>query len=74
MSSQTAPIVVGYDGSPASLTALHWATAEAVRLHARLRVVEVFELVITVRPTPGTVVPLAAVRTAREGGLAALAD
>ncbi|TCO20319.1 nucleotide-binding universal stress UspA family protein [Kribbella steppae] len=74
MSSQTAPIVVGYDGSPASLTALHWATSEAVRLHARLRVVEVFELVITVRPTPGTVVPLEAVRTAREGGLAALAD
>jgi nucleotide-binding universal stress UspA family protein len=74
MSSQTAPIVVGYDGSPASLTALHWATAEAVRLHARLRVVEVFELVIALRPTPGTVVPLAAVRTARERGLAALAD
>ncbi len=74
MSSQPAPIVAGYDGSPASRTALHWAAAEADRLHARLRVVEAFELVIALRPTPGTVVPLAALRTAREHGLTALAD
>jgi nucleotide-binding universal stress UspA family protein len=74
MTSQPGPIVAGYDGSPAGRTALHWAAAEADRLHARLRVVEAFELIIALRPTPGTVVPLAALRTARELGLTALAD
>jgi nucleotide-binding universal stress UspA family protein len=74
MSSQTAPIVVGYDGSQASTAALHWATAEAVREHAPLRIAEVFELVIMDRPSPGMVVPLAALRTARAQGLEALAS
>ena len=74
MSSQPAPIIAGYDGSPASRTAMHWAAAEAHRLHARLRIVEAFELVIALRPTPGAVVPLAALRTAREHGLDALAE
>ncbi|MGW1342670.1 universal stress protein [Kribbella sp. NPDC002412] len=74
MSSQAAPIVAGYDGSPAARAALHWAAAEADRLDSPLRVVEVFELIVALRPTPGTVVPLEALRTAREHGLSALAD
>jgi len=74
MSSQTAPVVVAYDGSQASSAALTWATAEAIREHAPLRIVEVFELVIVDRPSPGKVVPLAALRTVRERGLEALAE
>jgi nucleotide-binding universal stress UspA family protein len=74
MSSQTAPVVVGYDGSQAGTAALEWATAEAVRERAPLRIVEVFELVVVSRPSPGKVVPLAALRTVREHGLEALAD
>lgn len=74
MSSQTAPVVVGYDGSQASSAALQWATAEAVREHAPLRIVEVFELIVAMRPSPGHVVPLAALRTVRERGLEALAE
>ncbi|TCC21597.1 universal stress protein [Kribbella sindirgiensis] len=74
MSSPSAPVVAGYDGSPAGLAALDWATAEAVRLHAPLRIAEVFELVIATRPSPGKVVPLAAVRTLRERGLSAIAE
>ncbi|TCN31170.1 nucleotide-binding universal stress UspA family protein [Kribbella orskensis] len=73
MASQSAPVVVGYDGSPASQTALQWATTEAARLHAPLRIVEAFEVVFT-RPSPGKVIPLAALRTARESGLNVLAD
>jgi nucleotide-binding universal stress UspA family protein len=72
MSSQ--PVVVGYDGSPASQGALQWATTEAVRLHAPLRIVEAFEIVVFTRPSPGKVVPLAGLRSARERGLGALAD
>lgn len=67
-------VVIGYDNSTASLAALQWAAAEADRLHARLRVVQVFEVIIATRPTPGKVVPLAGLRTARERGLSALAD
>jgi len=74
MSSVTAPVAVGYDGSQASTAALRWATAEAVREHAPLRIVEVFEVVVASRPSPGKVVPLDALRTARERGLEALAD
>jgi nucleotide-binding universal stress UspA family protein len=71
MSSQTAPVVVGYDGSQASSAALTWATAEAIREHTSLRIVEVFELVVVDRPSPGKVVPLASLRTVRERGLEA---
>lgn len=74
MSSHTGPVVVGYDGSQASGAALQWAAAEAVREHAPLRIAEVFEVAIVTRPLPGKVVPLAALRTARERGLSALAD
>ncbi|MET9273558.1 universal stress protein [Kribbella sp. NPDC003557] len=74
MTTQPAPIVVGYDGSTGSQSALRWATAEAVRTMAPLRLVEAFELVITARPSPGHVVPLEAVRTARQTGLDAVAE
>lgn len=74
MSSPNAPVVVGYDGSSASQAALRWATAEAIRQYAPLRITEVFEVVVMTRPSPGTVVPLAALRTARERGLEALAE
>ncbi|WP_405059971.1 universal stress protein [Kribbella sp. NBC_01505] len=37
------PVVIGYDGSPGSRAALRWATAEAVRHLAPLRIVEVSE-------------------------------
>jgi len=74
MSTQAAPIVVGYDGSQASTAALNWATAQAVREHAPLRIAEVFELVVMDRPSPGKVVPLAALRNVREHGLTALAE
>jgi nucleotide-binding universal stress UspA family protein len=74
MSSQPAPVVAGYDRSPASLAAVHWAATDAERLHAPLRIAEAFELMIATRPTAGTTVPLAALRPARERGLGALAD
>lgn len=74
MSSQASPVVVGYDGSQTSSAALEWATAEAVREHAPLRIAEVFEVVVMSRPSPGKVVPLAALRTVRERGLEALAE
>jgi len=41
---------------------------------APLRIVEAFELVVYSRPTPGHVVPLDALRTARDNGLSALAE
>jgi len=68
------PVVVGYDRSPASQGALQWATTEAVRLEAPLRIVEAFEIVVFTQPSPGKVVPLAGLRSARERGLSALAD
>ncbi|MET9311828.1 universal stress protein [Kribbella sp. NPDC003505] len=74
MTTQPAPIVVGYDGSTGAQSALRWATAEAVRTMAPLRLVEAFELVIITRPSPGHVVPLEAVRTARQTGLDAVAE
>jgi nucleotide-binding universal stress UspA family protein len=74
MPSHPTRIVVGYDGSPASLDALHWAAAEADRLHAPLRIVEAFDPVIAAGPTKGNVVPLAVVHRARERTLHTLAE
>lgn len=74
MQSHIAPVVVGYDGSPASRTALHWAAIAATGEGVALRVVEVFELVIMSRPSPGTVVPLDALRVARQQGLDAVVE
>ncbi|WP_406047145.1 universal stress protein [Kribbella sp. NBC_00889] len=74
MSTRPAPIVVGYDGSPSSADAVRWATAEATRDMAPLRIGESFELVVYSRPSPGHVVPLDALRTTREKGLSALAE
>lgn len=69
MSTHPTPVVVGYDGSPGSISALDWAAAAADRAMAPLRIVEAFEIVIVTRPSPGKVVPLEAVRTARQKGL-----
>lgn len=74
MSSQARPIVIGYDGSPGSKDALRWAAAQAVLELAPLRIVEAFELVIVSRPSPGQVVPLEALRTARQKGLESVAE
>src|SRR5690348_17487352 len=74
MTTHPAPIVVGYDGSAGSRSALAWATAEAVRTMAPLQLVEAFELVIITRPSPGKVIPLEAVRTARQQGLDTVAE
>jgi nucleotide-binding universal stress UspA family protein len=74
MTSKIAPVVVGYDGSHASVAALGWAAAEAVREGTALRIAEVFEVAVMSRPSPGKVVPSAALRTVRERGLEALAE
>lgn len=73
MSTQTTPIVIGYDGSPGSISALRWAAAAADRAMAPLQIVEAFEIVIVSRPSPGKIVPLEAVRAARQTGLDAVA-
>jgi nucleotide-binding universal stress UspA family protein len=74
MSSQTGPIVVGYDGSEASRAALRWGTAQAVREKAALRIVESYELVVALRPEPGAVVPLEALQEAHRRGLDSVAE
>ncbi len=74
MASHTGPVVVGYDGSDASRAALQWATEQAVRARAPLRIVQCYELVIAIRPTPGAAVPLDALRAAHEQGLESVAE
>jgi len=56
MTSQTGPIVVGYDASPASRQALRWAAAQAVREHAPVRIVQILEIYVAMRPL-GALVP-----------------
>ncbi|WP_327635149.1 universal stress protein [Kribbella sp. NBC_00482] len=73
MSTQPSPIVIGYDGSPGSRSALQWAAVAADRAKVPLRIVEAFEVVIITRPSPGHIVPLDAVREARQAALDALA-
>lgn len=48
----TAPIVVGYDGSPNAGAALGWAMEEAIRRHAPVRLVYVYEWNSSVVPVP----------------------
>jgi nucleotide-binding universal stress UspA family protein len=74
MSSQTGPVVVGYDGSQASREALNWGIAEAAREDAPLRVVEIFDLIIAMLPSDRSIVPLDALRENRERGLAVVAE
>ena len=74
MSTQPAPIVIGYDGSPGSRSALQWAAVAAYRAMVPLRIVEAFEIVIITRPSPGQVVPLESVRKARQTGLDQVAE
>lgn len=49
---ETLPILVGYDGSPASDTALHWALAEGARQEAPVHLVYVFEWASPAVPVP----------------------
>lgn len=49
-SSGTPIIVVGYDGSPASEAAAHWAAAEADRRHAKIRLLHVLTLPVSAGP------------------------
>ena len=72
--SQDKPVVVGYEGSPASRAALEWAAVQAERVHAPLRIVEAFELVIAARASQGRIDPLQALRQSREQGLAVVAE
>ncbi len=74
MSSHSGPVVVGYDGSEASRAALHWATAQAVRERAPLRMVQSYELVVAMGPSPGAVVPLEALQAAHEQELESVAE
>ncbi|HZN71822.1 MAG TPA: universal stress protein [Micromonosporaceae bacterium] len=74
MSSHTGPVVVGYDGSEASRAALQWATAQAVRGRAPLRIVQSYELVVAMRPSPGAVVPLEELQAAHKQGLESVAE
>lgn len=63
------PIVVGVDGSDASLVGLAWATHEASRQHRRLRLVHAWEV-----PVPGYVPVPASVDLVRESAEALLAE
>ncbi len=49
--SSTGPVVVGYDGSPASAAALAWAAGYTDRTHARLRLVHALALPVVGGPT-----------------------
>lgn len=61
-------IMVGYDGSPASAAALRWATDEAVRRGARLRIAYVLSIPLAASPMG------VAVRQLRTGGLICRAE
>ncbi|TDD61483.1 universal stress protein [Kribbella antibiotica] len=67
------PVVIGYDGSPGSRVALRWATAEAVRYLAPLRIVEVSEPIPADYLTAGTV-PVADLRRLQERALDTLTE
>ncbi|MFK4084910.1 universal stress protein [Kribbella sp. NPDC020789] len=72
MAVPPASIVVGYDGSPSSRIAVQWATAEASRLRAPLRIVEALNLGGP-RSAPEHVEPVKVHRQARRNALDALA-
>ena len=72
----TTTIVAGYDGSPASETAVRWAAAEADRRQARLRLVYAVPLSLLSTPlgVPSVPLPTERLRDAAERLLAELAD
>ena len=56
MSASDKPVVVGIDGCPGSVGALHFAVTEAARRHARLLVVHVVPLMVPAWTAPATTV------------------
>src|SRR4051794_9426881 len=64
----TVMIVAGYDGSPASETAVRWAAAEAERQHARLRLTYALPLALFSTPLgiPAAPLPIEKMRDAAE--------
>src|SRR5689334_16357445 len=72
MAADRTPIVVGYDGSPSSRAAVRWATDEAIRVQAPLRIVEALNIGGH-RPGPQHTEPLKVLRQARRNALDALA-
>ncbi len=67
------PVVIGYDGSTGSRVALRWATAEAVRYLAPLRIVQVSEPVPIGYRSTGKA-PIAELRLLQERALDTLAE
>ncbi|WP_406054656.1 universal stress protein [Kribbella sp. NBC_00889] len=72
----TPSIVAGYDGSPASETAVWWAAAEAERRHANLRVTYAVSLPLINAPLgiPSVPLPTDLLRDAAEHLVAELAQ
>src|SRR4051794_17124220 len=76
INNPAAAIVVGIDGSPASLLALDWATREAAARHRPLRIVHAFQWPLTneLMGPPAAGPPDAGLQHAAERVLSAAAD